>query len=62
MENRKYFDGIKKALTKAPVLAIPYFSKYFFMFSFASQDTVVGVLLQKNPQDLEQPISFLGRN
>jgi hypothetical protein len=35
-EARKYFEDIKVALTKAPVLASPDFAKYFILFSFAS--------------------------
>jgi hypothetical protein len=44
-EARKYFEDIKVALTKAPVLASPYFAKDFILFSFASEHTIVGVLL-----------------
>jgi hypothetical protein len=47
-EARKSFEDIKIALTKAPVLASPDFTKDFIMFSFASEHTIVGVLLQKN--------------
>jgi hypothetical protein len=37
-------------------------SRDFFIFSFASFDTVVVVLLQKNDVGLEQPIYFLNRS
>jgi hypothetical protein len=47
-ESRNSFDQIKKYLTEAPVLIIPDYSKDFLIFSFASFDTVVVVLLQKN--------------
>jgi hypothetical protein len=46
--SRDYFDKIKKALTKAPVLISPDYSKEFLIFSFASFDTLVVVLLRKN--------------
>ena len=52
------FEKIKQALKEAPVLVSPGFSKYFLTFSFASQDTIVVVLLQKNDEGLEQPIAF----
>jgi hypothetical protein len=52
---------IKRALTEAPVLIIPDYSKEFLIFSFASFDTLVVVLLQKNTEGLEQPISFFSR-
>ena len=37
------------------------FKKYFFIFSFASEHTVVFVLLQKNIKGKEQPISFFSK-
>ena len=36
MEARKYFDKIKKTLTKAPMLVNLDFSNDFLVFSFAS--------------------------
>ena len=47
------FEKIKKALTKSPVLVSPNFSKDLLTFSFASQDTIAIVLLQKNAEGLE---------
>ena len=49
------------ALTKAPVLVSPDFTKEFLTFSFASEDTLVVVLLQKNKDGLEQPIAFFSK-
>jgi hypothetical protein len=60
-EPREYFFQIKKALTEAPVLISPDYSKDFLIFSFASCDTVAAVLLQKNDQGQEQPIAFYRR-
>jgi hypothetical protein len=60
-EPRESFDQIKKALTEVPVLISPDYSKDFLIFSFASFDTVAAVLLQKNVEGLEQPISFFNR-
>ena len=56
VEAKKYFVDIMKALTKALVLVSPNFSKEFMVFSFSSEHTITGVLLQKNEQNLEQPI------
>jgi hypothetical protein len=47
---RESFVQIKRALTEAPVLISPDYSKDFLIFSFASCDTVAVVLLQKNDQ------------
>jgi hypothetical protein len=37
------------------------YCKYFQILSFASEDTVVGVLPQKNDEGKEQPISFMSK-
>ena len=55
------FEKIKQALTEAPVLVSPDFSKYFLTLSFASQDTIAVVLLQKNVDGLENPIDFFSK-
>jgi hypothetical protein len=57
-EARKSFEDIKVALTKAPVLASPDYAKDFILFSFASEHTIVGVLLQKNEHNFERPIAY----
>jgi hypothetical protein len=49
------------ALTKAPILASPNFSKDFILFSFASEHTIVGVLLQKYERNLKRPIAYYNR-
>jgi hypothetical protein len=61
VEPRESFNQIKKALTEAPMLISPDYSKDFLIFSFASFDTVATVLLQKNHEGLEHPISFFSR-
>jgi len=61
-KSREFFNQIKKALTEAPVLISTDYSKDFLIFSFASFDTVVVVLLQNNDAGLEQPISFFSRS
>ena len=60
-EARKSFEDIKIALTQAPVLISPDFNKYFQIYSFASEHTIAGVLLQKNDQGYEQPIAFFSK-
>jgi ribonuclease HI len=42
---RQSFHDIKEAITTAPVLISPDFSKVFYIFSFASNDTIAAVLL-----------------
>jgi hypothetical protein len=47
-EGRKAFKNIKDSIGKSPVLISPNYSKDFQIFSFSSEDTIAGVLLQKN--------------
>ena len=58
---KQSFESVKLALTEAPVLISPDFSKYFLIFSFASEHTVAAILLQKNPEGMEQPIAFFSK-
>jgi hypothetical protein len=60
-EPRESFNQMKQALTEAPVLISPNYSKYVMIFSFASFDTIAVVLSQKNAEGLEKPISFFYR-
>ena len=55
------FEKIKIAHREAPVLVSLDFSKEFLTFSFASEDTLATVLLQKNNDGLEQPIAFFSK-
>jgi hypothetical protein len=57
-EAKKYFEDIKVALTKAPILSNPNFEKDFILFSFASEHTIAGVFLQKDEQNFENPIAY----
>ena len=47
-QGKKAFKEIKDAISKAPVLVSPDYSKDFKIFSFVFEDTIVGVLLQTN--------------
>lgn len=61
VEANHSFEEIKKALTQAPMLINPDFSKEFLVFTFALENTIARVLLQKGKQGTEQPISFFSR-
>ena len=43
-------------------MACPDYSKEFLVYSYASEDTIAGVLLQKNDEKHEQPIAFMSKN
>ena len=44
---KKYFKGIKQAISETPMLISPDFEKDFLVFSYASEHIVVAVLLKK---------------
>ena len=58
VEVKKPFNNIKKAILEAPVVVIACFDKDILVFTYASEYTIAVVLLQKNDQGEEQPISF----
>ena len=60
-QGRKAFKEIKASVFKAPVLVNPDYSKDFKIISFASEDTIAGVLLQTNDQGHDQPIADMSR-
>jgi transposase InsO family protein len=60
-EGRKAFKNIKDSIGRSPVLISLNYSKDFQVFSFASEDTIAGVLLQKNEEGQEQPIAFMSK-
>ena len=60
-EGKAAFKSIKNSISMSPVLTSLDYSKEFQIFSFASEDTIVGVLLQKNKEGQEQPIAFMSR-
>jgi hypothetical protein len=60
-KEKLYFQTIKQDLVEAPILANPDYTKDFFIFSFASDETIVAILLQKNKEGHEKPIAFFSR-
>lgn len=60
-KEKNSFEKVKKSLTQELVIISPYFSKGFLVFTFASENTIARVLLQKGKQGTEQPISFFCR-
>eukprot|EP00253_Pinus_taeda_P020958 PITA_20958 len=61
VEAKQAFEEIKIALTKTPALTSPRFNRDFMIFSFASEHTIVVVLLQKDDLGCEKPIAFFSR-
>ena len=57
-EAKKYFKEIKQAISEAPLLVSPYFTKDFLIFSYASEHTIAAVFLQRNNENMEEPLAF----
>ena len=49
-DGKEAFKCIKDAIARSPVLVSLDYSREFQIFSFASKDTIAGVLLQKNSE------------
>ena len=46
---------------EAPTLISADYTKIFYIFSFASYDTVAAVLLQKDSEGFDHPIAFFSK-
>ena len=53
------FNKIKTIVAHAPSLKSPNFDKDFILYTFASDDSLAGVLTQKEDGGDEFPISFM---
>jgi hypothetical protein len=57
----KSFEYIKDTISQAPVLISLDYSRDFIIFSFASQDTIAGVLMQRDVDNYEHPVDFMSK-
>lgn len=57
-EAQNSFKEIKSSLTEAPILINPYFEKDFLNFSYASDESIAAVLLQKKKKFLSSLFYF----
>ena len=60
-EAKASFACIKKVISEAPILASLDYLKDFLIFSFASEQILAAVLLQKNEEGFKQPIAFFSK-
>lgn len=56
----KSFNLVKLAISSAPTLISPDYTRDFILFSFASKHTLAAVLMQKR-EGVEKPIAFFSR-
>jgi hypothetical protein len=61
-EQKNSFNNIKTAISQDPVLQSPEFSKYCFLYTFTSDQSLVAVLTQKDDDNNEAPVSFMSTN
>jgi hypothetical protein len=62
IDENKSFEEVKVSLTKDHVLVSLDFSRDFIIFSYASENTIAGVIMQKKNQKQEKLISFFSRS
>lgn len=56
---KKSFEDIKVAISIAPIPVSPYYGLSFKIYSFTSEHSCVGILMQKKEKEDERPISFM---
>ena len=61
IEAKQSSEEIKMALTRTLVLTSPQFDRDFIIFYFALEHTIAAVLLQKDDQGCEKPITFFSK-
>jgi hypothetical protein len=61
-ERKDAFRNIKSSISQAPVLRSPNFNRDFFLYTFASDQSLVAVLTQKDDDNNEAPMSFMSTN
>lgn len=58
-EGKRTFEEVKRAIVHAPTLVNPDFSKDFIIYCYASEHTMSRILVQKDEDNEEVPISFM---
>ena len=52
-EGKPSFELIKEALASTPTLLNPNFSKYFILYAYGNNDSIVAMLVQQNDEGFE---------
>ncbi|KAH9308637.1 hypothetical protein KI387_036548, partial [Taxus chinensis] len=60
-EGKESFEAIKEAISQAPTLVNPEFSKEFMLYAFSGGETNSTILVQQNKEGLEQPVAFFNQ-
>jgi hypothetical protein len=55
----KYFVEIKKSISYVPICTKLNFEKYFIIYMNATEEAISAIMLQKDDQENDQPISYM---
>jgi hypothetical protein len=58
----KYFEALKLALTRTPLLFPPDYSRYYFLYLASSDSTIYMVLVQEDDSHDENVVYYLSRS
>jgi hypothetical protein len=61
-ERKDAFSNIKTTISQPPVLQSSDFNRDFFLYTFASDQSLAAVLTQKDDDNNEAPVSFMSTN
>jgi hypothetical protein len=61
-ERKNTFNDLKAAISQALVLRSPDFNRYFFLYTFAFDQSLVAILTQKDDDNNKSPVSFMSNN
>jgi hypothetical protein len=61
-ERKDAFNNIKASIYRASVLRSPNFNRDFFIYTFASDQSLAAVLNQNDDDNNEAPMSFMSTN
>jgi hypothetical protein len=61
-ERKSSFINIKTAISQDPLLRSPDFRKYFFLYTFSSDQSLATILNQKDDDNNEALVSFMSTN
>ena len=61
-EQKDAFNNIKADISRAPVLRSPDFNRDLSLYTFASDQSLVAFMTQKDDDNNEAPLSFMSTN
>ena len=56
---KRAFQDVKIAIANAPVLCHPNYKQDFIIYCYASEHTLLAILVQENDEGIQAPIAFM---